>query len=93
MRILNSNRIFNFVNNGFVYLCEVDDGSFWVRSTSGRWVQVKTSKPMSTEVIDADFQTFLKAGLTVTENDVKVDNASQIVVDPVIEQPVNELKP
>lgn len=83
MKLISSGEQFNYSNNGFMYLCRMDDGSLWLRSVAGKWAQIKTSNPMSFEEIQADFQAFLKSGNVVTENDIKVDNASQLVVDPV----------
>jgi len=83
MKIINSNSIFDFVNHGFVYLCQVDDGSYWVRSVAGKWVEVKTSIPVGTEDLDKDLQKFLLAGIPATENDVKIDNSSQVIIDPI----------
>lgn len=82
MNIISSGEIFNFINDGFMYLCRADDGSLWLRSTAGKWAQIKGSTPMQLEDLQADFQAFLKSGAIVTENDVKVDNSSQTVVDP-----------
>ncbi len=62
----------------------MDDGTLWVRSTAGNWVQVTQSVPMETDVLDNDFQAFIDSGKKVSENDVKVDNASQIIVDPIV---------
>lgn len=84
MKIINSTSVLNLVNNGFVYLCQVDDGTYWLRSTAGKWVQIKSSTPVDVDTLDIDFQAFIKANILVTENDVKIDNSSQIVVDPVI---------
>ena len=90
MKIVNMEPLFNPANNGFMYICHVDDGTFWLRSVSGNWVQLKTSAPMDTETVSADFDAFQKSGLIVTENDVKVDNSSQIIVDPVKLEPTTE---
>ena len=83
MKITSETPIFNFINNGFMYLCSMEDGSYWVRSVSGKWVEIKTSQPFAIEILQKDFDTFVAQGAPTTENDVKVDNASQIVVDPV----------
>lgn len=82
MKIINLNPIFDLTNHGFVYLCLMEDDSYWIRSVSGKWTQVKTSSPMDLSVIQNDLDLFIKSGVLVTENDVKVDNASQIIVDP-----------
>lgn len=83
MKITNVTPLFNPVNNGFMYLCQADDGSVWVRSVAGNWAQIKTSVPMDTDTVAADFDAFQKKGLSISENDVKVDNAAQVVIDPV----------
>lgn len=93
MKILNFSYIFNLVNHGFVYLCQMDDMSFWVRSASGNWVQIKTSVPMNMTDIEADFQAFLLLNKSITENDVKVDNSSQIILDPTKVIPIAETTP
>lgn len=82
MKIVSIDPIFDFVNNGFTYLCTADDGTFWLRSTAGNWVQIKSSTPMDTDSVDADFQAFQESGKKVTEEDVKADNASQVIKDP-----------
>lgn len=83
MKIINHNPIFDLVNHGFVYLCQADDGTYWVRSVGGKWAQVKTSLPVDTATIAADFDAFQLLGQPVTENDVKIDNSGQTVVDPI----------
>lgn len=84
MKIVNLAPQFNLVNNGFCYLCIADDGTFWIRSTAGNWAQIKLSTPMDdVDIIDADFQLFLKSGIIVTENDIKIENSSQVIVDPI----------
>lgn len=83
MKIINSTPIFNLINNGFAYLCQIDDGTYWIRSTMGKWTQIKISTPMDTDTVEKDFDAFLKAGVTYTENDIKVDNSSQTIVDPI----------
>lgn len=89
MKIVNSNSILNLVNNSFVYLCGDDEGNYWLRSSAGNWVKIESSIPVDTETLDADFQKFIKSGEVVTENDVKVDNSSQVIVDPIKEEEVD----
>ena len=72
---------FSLVNHGFVYLCLIDDGTYWIRSVSGKWAQIST-KPLDTLSLQADLDAFLVQGVLATENDVKVDDASQIIVEP-----------
>ena len=83
MTLVNSVPVFNSVNHGFMYLCQDDTGKYWLRSVAGKWVQIETSAPLDTNSVVKDFDNFLLSGVQVTENDVKVENASQTVVDPI----------
>lgn len=83
MKLINANPIFNLTNHGFVYVCKADDDTFWVRSTAGKWVQIKTSNPMDFDSIAHDFDLYIESLAIATENDVKVDNSGQDVVDPI----------
>ena len=82
MKIVNSTPLINLINNGFVYLCQDDTGAYWMRSVAGKWAQV-VAKPVGTDDLDADFQTFLAKNTPATEVDLKADNTDQIVVEPV----------
>ena len=73
---------FSLVNHGFVYLCLIDDGTYWIRSVSGRWTQI-TANPLDTFSLQADLDAFILQGIPASENDVKVDDASQIIVEPI----------
>ncbi len=82
MRLISSGEIFNPNNNSFIYLCRDDEGSLWLRSSAGNWAKIETSSPMGFDDVSADFDAFMQLGKIITENDIKVDNASQIVIDP-----------
>lgn len=90
MNLLNSSPIFDLANNGFAYLCEAEDGTYWIRSVAGRWAQIKLSTPMGTDVLADDFLSFQKSGVAVTEEDIKADNAGQTIVDPRPISPLNK---
>lgn len=79
--ILNSQPIFNPVNNAFIYLCPDEDGKYWIRSTAGNWVKIE-SDPLTFDIILEDFKNFQQSEKSVSENDVKVDNASQLIIEP-----------
>lgn len=68
------------MNLGWMYNGQGSDGQLWHRSTAGNYVPI--DRPMSLEDLNADFIEWQKKNLIVTKNDIKVDNASQIVVDP-----------
>lgn len=93
MKIINSVPHFNLINHGWNYVCQMDDGSFWLRATSGKWVKIELSSPMDTLSVAADFDKYFLSGNIYTENDLKVDDASQIIVDPVKYIPPPEIDP
>ena len=82
MKLINVVPWFDFVNHGFIYVCIADDGSRWIRSTAGQWAQTKTSAPTDFYSVSADFDAFIESGIPVSENDIKIDNSAQIVLDP-----------
>lgn len=81
---------FNPSNLSFVYVRQNEDSSFSTRSSGGKWADLKVSLP-HLDTIEADYQAWKKSGQIVTENDVKVDNASQIVVDPKKEEKTEDV--
>lgn len=85
MKLINHVPNFNNVNLGYDYTAGVDDGSTLTRSSAGTWaLKTKGVTPLSLEDLQADLDKFLLAnGRLATENDVKVDNASQTVIEPL----------
>lgn len=89
MRVINSNQIFNPINNGFVYICGMDDGTVWIRSVAGKWTLLP--KPIDTISLDNDFQLFLGLNMPATLSDIRLDNNSLIVNPPLpLNNPIPE---
>ena len=61
-----------------MYRLTKPDGSKWLRSVTGKWIPL-TAASMTREQVIADFNAFEQSGISYTENEVKVENSSQIV--------------
>ncbi len=75
--ITNSEAIFDPFNNGFIYLCSAEDGTYWIRSVAGSWAQL-SAKPLSFETLLADFA----KSTPKTEAEVIAENKGGTVVAP-----------
>lgn len=76
---------FNPINNGFIFVGQDENGDYWASdSTYTDFVKISFT-PMTLDDINARFQKFQESGKIVTENDIKVANASQIVINQSID--------
>lgn len=82
MKIINSNPEYDPVNNGFMYICGADDGTLWIRSVIGSWVEI-TTLPVDTGSLDVDFQVFIAKNTPATPAQLIQDNSGKNVVAPV----------
>lgn len=92
MNLVNTNAIYDFANQGFVYLCQDDQGGYWVRSVAGRWGQL-TKLPLDTESLAKDLTEYLKTNQPVTDDDIINDNAGKTVNPPTKKESLNEKLP
>lgn len=80
-KIISHVPIFDFINNGWIYLCTASDGNMYIRAVNGMYQRVvDTAK--DTLSIASDFQTFVQG----TPNPIPLA-PSVLVVPPITVNP------
>lgn len=87
--LLNFSPIFDPTNNAFLYLCQADDQTYWVRSANGVWAQFTDLVPTDLDSLNVDFQTYLQGNAPAAPADILPDDTGPTVTPPVKSTPQN----
>lgn len=74
--------VFNVLNGGYCYMCKAEDGTAWMRSTTGNWARVD-AEAVRIEDIQADIKAFFLNKNPIPVIQALFENTTALVVPPL----------